>query len=77
MLMYNLLEYSSNYSEATVSLWFYSENKANNFNNNIENNNYFKSFKYQAKLLGNTEVDVDNGIFRLFLLSRTQNYMFL
>ena len=26
MLMYNLIEYSSNYSEITGRLWFYSEN---------------------------------------------------
>ena len=28
MPMYNLLEYSSNYSEATRSLWFYSKDEA-------------------------------------------------
>ena len=53
--MYSLIEYSSNYSETTGSLWFYSEDEATNFNANIENTDDFKSFKYKAKLLGNTE----------------------
>ena len=39
--MYNLLEYSSNYSDRTGSLWFYSKNEAINFNPNIEDNNAF------------------------------------
>ena len=52
--MCNLIEYSSNYSETTGSLWFYSKYKATNFNNNIENTDNFKSLKYKTKLLGNT-----------------------
>ena len=39
MSTYNLTEYSSNYSETTRSLWFYSKDEANNFNNNIANTN--------------------------------------
>ena len=54
MPMYNLIEYSSNYSETIGSLWFYSNNEVNDFHNNIANTNYFKSFKYKANLLGNT-----------------------
>ena len=54
MLMYNLIEYSSNYSETTGSLWFYSKDEVTNFNADITNNNNFKSFEYKAKLLGNT-----------------------
>ena len=53
MPMYNLIEYSSNYSETTGRLWFYSDDEAANFNNNIANINIFKYFKYKAKLLGN------------------------
>ena len=45
-----LLEYSSNYSDTTDSLWFYSYNEATNFNADIVNTNDFKSFKYEAKL---------------------------
>ena len=44
MPMYNLTEYSSNYSETTRSLWFYSKDKAINFNADIVNINNFKSF---------------------------------
>ena len=45
MLMYNLIEYSSNYSEKTGNLWFYSKDEATNINNNIANTDDFKSFK--------------------------------
>ena len=52
--MYILIEYSSNYSETTRSLCFYSKDEATNFNNDIENIDDFKSLKHNAKLLGNT-----------------------
>ena len=51
--MYSLIEYSSNYSEKTGSLWFYFKDEATNFNANIGNDK-FESFEYKAKLLGNT-----------------------
>ena len=47
MPMYNLIEYCSNYSETTGSLWFYSKDEATDFNN-IENTNNLKSFKDNA-----------------------------
>ena len=59
--MYNLIEYSSNYSEATGSLWFYSKKEASNFNGNIPNTDNFKSFKYKPKLFQNTEAQTDNA----------------
>ena len=63
--MYNLIEYSSNYSETTGSLWFYSKDETSN---DIANADNFKSFKYQAKLLGNTAVqpapNAANGILK-------------
>ena len=62
MPMYNLIEYSLNYSETRGSLWFYSEDEAANFNADIINTNNFKSFKYKAKLLVNTVADGTNGI---------------
>ena len=62
MPMYNLIEYSLNYSETRGSLWFYSEDEAANFNAVIINSNNFKSFKYKAKLLVNTVADGTNGI---------------
>ena len=49
MLMYGLIEYSSNYSEKTGSIWFYSKDEATNFNADIANDDNFKSFKYKAK----------------------------
>ena len=61
--MYNLIEYSSNYSEKTKSLWFYSKDEATDFNADIVNNN-FRSFKYEAKLLENTEADGANGVLK-------------
>ena len=33
--MYNIIECSSNYSDTTGSIWFYSKNKAVNFNADI------------------------------------------
>ena len=51
--MYNLIEYSSNYSEAIGVLWIYSKVEVTSFDDNIENIDHFKSFEYQAKLLGN------------------------
>ena len=34
--LYNLIEYSSNYSETTGNLWFYSKDEATNFDTDIE-----------------------------------------
>ena len=51
MLMDNLLQYSSNYSD-TGSLWFYSKDEATDFNVNIANNVAFKSFMYKATSVG-------------------------
>ena len=60
MLMYNLLEYSSNRSDTTGSLWFYSIDEATNFNVDIEDDNTFKSFEYKTKVIGRTAAA--NGI---------------
>ena len=49
MPMYNLIEYSSNYSETTGSLWFYSKDEATGFNADTANDNSFKSFMNKAK----------------------------
>ena len=50
MSMYNLKKYSSNYSEVTGSLWFYSKDESTKFNNNIENTDNFNFFKFKARL---------------------------
>ena len=54
MSMYNLSEYSSDYSDTTGSLWFYFKDEATNFDNNIVNTNNFQPFVYKTKLMGNT-----------------------
>ena len=48
--MYNLLEYSSNYSVMTRTLWLYSKHKTSNFNADIIDGNAFKPFNYKTKL---------------------------
>ena len=60
MPMYNLIEYNSNYSETTRSLWFYSNDETTNFNADIANDDNFKSFNYKVKLLGNISSQADN-----------------
>ena len=67
--MHNLIEYSSNYSETTGSLWFYSKDEATNFNADIATNKNFKSLEYKAELLGNTKADNTNVI-----LKKSNNY---
>ena len=66
--MYNLLEYSSSYSDRTGNLWFYSKDESTNFNNYVSNTDALKSFKYKAKLLANTvaqsALNQDNGILK-------------
>ena len=52
--MYNLLEYSLNYSDTTGSLWFYSKDETTNSNGHIRNNAASKSLQYKAKLLEDT-----------------------
>ena len=47
MPVYNLIEYSSNYSETTGTLWFYSKDEASNFDADIQNVDDFKPFKYK------------------------------
>ena len=64
MYMYNLTEYSPNYSETIESLWFYCKDEATNFNIDIANTYDFKCFKRKAKLLGNTFADGKNGVLR-------------
>ena len=64
MSMYNLIEHRSPCSETRRSLWFYSKYEATNFNADIANDNNFKSFRYKAKVLENTEAEGGNGIFK-------------
>ena len=79
MPMYNLIEYSSNYSETTWSLWFYFKDEATNCNANIANDDDFKSFKDKVKLLGNTATQPDpnaaNGILRNAIIAVPLKYL--
>ena len=65
MPMYNLIEYSSNYSETTGIFWLYSKDESTNFNADIANTNNFKFFMQKPKFLKNIEADGDNGIFKM------------
>ena len=57
MPMYNLIEYSDNYSSNSGSLWQFKRDEMVN-NANVSNENA-PSFKYKANRIGNTEA---NGI---------------
>ena len=57
MPMYNLIEYSDNYSDTSGSLWQFKRDEIIN-NADVTNDNNAPSFKYKANLIGNTE---DNG----------------
>ena len=55
--MYNLIEYSDNYSDSSGSLWGFKRDDVVN-NANVTNDDNAPSFKYKASIIGNTE---DNG----------------
>ena len=59
MSMYNLIEYSDNYSDRSGSLWQFKRDEvpANNTDLSIDNS---KSFKYKAALVGKTADDFNN-----------------
>ena len=54
MPMYNLIEYSDNYSDTSGSLWQFKRDEIIN-NADVTNNNDAPSIKYKANLIGNTE----------------------
>ena len=58
MPMYNLIEYSDNYAKTTGSLWQYCEDipalDANNEITNFTEDNLTDSFKFKAKIIGET-----------------------
>ena len=56
MRMYNLIQYSDNYSDSSGSLWGFKRDEiANKENVNIDDNT--PSFKYKANLIANTHTD--------------------
>ena len=52
--MYNLIEYSDNYSDTSGSLWDFKRDGIDN-NANVAYDNNALSFKYKAELIANTE----------------------
>ena len=58
MPMYNLIEYSDNYSDTSGSLWQFKRDEIIG-NINLTNNNS-SSFKYKSNLIGNTDADGAN-----------------
>ena len=54
MPMYNLIEYSGNYSDTSGSLWDFKRDETVD-NTNVTNDDNAPSFKYKANLIGNTE----------------------
>ena len=56
MPMYNLIEYSDNYSDTSGSLWDFKRDEIVN-NTIVTNDNNASSFKYKAILIGNTETN--------------------
>ena len=61
MPMYNLIEYSDNYSDTSGTLWQFKRDEITN-NADVTNDNVH-SFKYEANLIGNTEANgTNNGV---------------
>ena len=60
--MYNLIEYSDNYSDTSGSVWQFKRDEIIN-NADVTNDNNASSFKYKANLIGNTENNgTKNGV---------------
>ena len=61
MPMYNLIEYSDNYSDTSGSSWHFKRDEITN-NADVSNDNA-PSFRYKANLIGNTEANgTKNGV---------------
>ena len=54
MPMYNLIEFSDNYSDTWGSLWDFKRDEIVN-NADVSNDDYAPSFKYKASIIGDTE----------------------
>ena len=54
MPMYNLIEYSDNYSDTSGSLWNFKRDEIIN-NADVTNDDNAPLFKYKANLIGNAE----------------------
>ena len=62
MPIYNLIEYSDNYSDSSGSLWRFKRDEVVN-NEDVTNNDNAPSFKYKASLITDTEAnETKNGV---------------
>ena len=77
MPMYNLIEYSDNYSDTSGSLWQFKrdESPVTNAGNldNVSTNNSI-SFKYKSRFLKTLE-DVDNEVFKNIKIAVLLKYL--
>ena len=60
MPVYNLIEYSDNYSDTSGSLWQFKRDEAPNDNNVDLTIHTSQSFKHKASLVGKTANSVSN-----------------
>ena len=62
--MYNLIEYSDNYSKISGILWqhYNDESALNNDDNNVDFPGNSFSFKFKQKIMGNTSDDADTKV---------------
>ena len=72
--MYNLIEYSDNYSDNSGSLWDFKRDEIDN-NGNVTNEDNAPSFKYKASLISDTGNDgTKNGVKRAIPLKYLSNF---
>ena len=75
MPMYNLIEYSVNYSSTSGSLWGFGRDEAIN-NADVTNDDNSPSFKHKASLIGNTEANgTKNGVKIAISLKYLSNFL--
>ena len=74
MPMYNLIEYSDNYSDSSGGLWGFKRDELAN-NTNVTNEDNAPSFKYKANLIANTEANrIKYGVKIAVLLKYLSNF---
>ena len=74
MPMYNLIEYSDNYSYTSGSLWNFKSDEIIN-NTNVTNDNNAPSFKYKTSIIGDTGNDgTKNKVKRAVPLKYLSNF---
>ena len=74
MPMYNLIEYSENYSNTSGSLWGFRRDEIVN-NTDVSNDDNALSFKYKTSIIGNTEYNGrKNGVKTAALLKYVSNF---